>query len=160
MSRQQTIDNIAVTVCTCIGAIFFIISLQAFKNLQADCKYAILRDGWTAILTMGSMMLTAGICFFICSHSSGANCYANNSIRPTDFYLGIFLLFSLVILGIVGSMINVYKSASDEDLNDCDNNAVNKKYLYFILVLTLLMAISCIVALFKIHFSQEDYAIL
>jgi len=144
MPLQQKIDSIAVFVLGIVGAVFTLFSAGAFKNIDADCPSAIIRNSWTAILTIGACMITACIAFFVCTLLTGS-CYSEmGGIRTADMYFGFFSVFNLVIIGLCSAILKEYGDLKKDKKTSCDDTSENnKKYIFVILILAGLSLLIC-----------------
>lgn len=156
MVNLQKSDTIAVIIMTIVGLIFFIMSISVFKNLDANCPSSALRDGWALIQALGACMVAAGASYFACV-LFGGKCYTNSEdIRTSEVYIGIFGVFSLVIVGMCAVMVKDYQNLPPADKKNCDDkSATTKKLTMFVLVLSILGTIFSGSMLVKLHLEEN-----
>lgn len=156
MVNLQKSDTIAVIIMTIIGLIFFVMSMSVFKNLDASCPSSVIRDGWAIIQTLGACMIAAGISYFICV-LFGGKCYTNiDTVRTSEVYIGIFGVFSLIIVGLCAIMLKEYESLSSTDKQNCDDNTnTTKKLTIFVTIMSGIGIIFSGSMLVKLHLEEN-----
>ena len=157
MVNLQKLDTIAVICMSILGLVFFIMSISVFKNLDASCPSSMLRDGWALIQALGACMITAGIAYFACA-IVGGKCYTEiETTRTTEVYLGIFGVFSLVIVGLCAGMLKQYGDLSDDDKNECDDDSnTTKRLTTFVTIMASLGVVFTVSMLIKTHLEENS----
>ena len=130
MVNLQKLDTIAVICMSILGLVFFIMSISVFKNLDASCPSSMLRDG----------------------------CYTEiETTRTTEVYLGIFGVFSLVIVGLCAGMLKQYGDLSDDDKNECDDDSnTTKRLTTFVTIMASLGVVFTVSMLIKTHLEENS----
>lgn len=134
MVDKKTYDIVATIGMFIMGAIIFVLSIQAYKEVSSTCKEKAIRACLTAITAFGAAMITLPLCFWGCMWKS-EKCYDEiNEDEPSkiaEIYFGTGALVSLAIIICCGIVI------SKVDKPGC-GGAGTKRYTITLLVLSII----------------------
>lgn len=133
--KKSTLDTIFILIFSVLGIILFFVSAIAIGKISDRCRSNVLRDGFVATMTLGAILVTLGLTYFVCNWKGG-NCYLFDHPRSdlTEFYLGIgagICLCLMIVTAVMGYELKQNDACSGSDSQASSDEKSNGKQLKF-----------------------------
>ena len=110
--KKKVVDTIFVSAIGIIGVIFLIISFMNFGNINKKCYQPIIYNGMLGIMTIGGILVTISLVYYVCVHTGNRNCYTSDGLDEgsSRTYLVLGLFVTVILFGLLFTMLNALTS--------------------------------------------------